>query len=631
MAIKINLVPEVFNVRTGKWEWATYTIPFYFGAMRPEYYNTLANRGGGIGSLPEETDLGYFTDNCIQRGSNIFGTLTAPDRSVEEFGFTSADFIASDDKTKELHIKYKINEDLYLDVVENIRVKPTNKDNKADIYTNLWLEFRSLLRGDVFTISHMYTFNLGPCTYEEFINLNYGKNPIEYLTRKGYEWGLNSYPYDTESVEESKTTTGCLIQEYLIFNWYDYYGSNSSSGSPFGIWQYGLHIWGIDGDMVHPYSRGVQAVYYVPYILGCGVIPEFPKSMVDNEIGTYDDDSDKGTFPGAPSASAVASNMVRLYQMNSTQLTAFSKFLWNTDLTQLENIINQLKQWFTNPLDSIISLTFSPIDMKFNYETQEPYPPLEDVSIKLGGFDTGVTAYPCKSNYARIPLGEIRLRPYYKSFLDCNPHTKVSIYLPYIGFKELNADVLFDSSDCLIDIEYLVDVITGVCTANIRIRKKSNGTDLQHILYSFSGNVNTTIPISSANMRDFLSATVSATASALAIAGTGGAATPLVASGLAMQQGMNLMSQKVNVSHSGGMALESGAFGLQYAYLVIDRPREARCENYRVDNGVPSEISGMLDSFRGFTQVSTVKVTIDNATDEEKKEIEKLLKEGVIL
>ena len=100
---------------------------------------------------------------------------------------------------------------------------------------------------------------------------------------------------------------------------------------------------------------------------------------------------------------------------------------------------------------------------------------------------------------------------------------------------------------------------------------------------------------------------------------------------MAAQQAVNFASQKVNIQHSGGMALESGMFGIQYAYLIVTRPREARPSNYKKMNALPSETGGKLSGYSGFTKVSSVFVNINGATDEEKKEIENLLKAGVIL
>lgn len=617
MGITLNLYP--FD--NEKQEYSNEPVLFTFGEMTAEYYNKISTASIG---LPEHSDYGYYTDNVVSRGSNIFGTLTGD--TLNDFEITPSDFIGPEEsRYKRIINEFKVTDDLRCRVFTNVSLWGTydgdNNNGKSYITLSCAVEFYSIKWGDYFGFHHSGDFTIGNKTYTEYMTMTKGFNPFNWLANNGYYFGLNAYPNTVEAVEKSKTTTGCLIQAFTLFP--DDIGVDRAR-------QQGLYVYGIRGDVVKPYNDTDGTKKYIPYILSAGYVPEFPENESDIIVGDYNNNSDEGAIPPTPEQSAIRSGMVRMYQMTTSQLTAFSNFLWNTDLTEWDNFVNTLKQWFSNPLDSIISLTISPVDIFHNYKTNVTSRP-EESNIKLGGFDTGVKGYVCYNNYIQIPLGRLSLKPYYKSFLDCNPHSSFSIYLPYIGFKELEADVLFSKGGTAIEVVYNVDVMTGVCVANILIEKESNGTKLKHVIYSFAGNMNTTIPISSANMRDFISACISAGASALAIAGTGGASSTLVAAGLAAQQGMNIASQKVNISHSGGMSLEAGMFGIQYAYLVVTRPREARPSNYKNINGIPSELGGQLGNYSGFTKVSSVQVNISGATEEEKNEIEKLLKEGVIL
>lgn len=610
-----------------KQEYSEEGIPFTFGEMTTEYYNTLSNSS----EIPEMRDYGYYIDNVIGQGSNIYSTLADTSGTLADLGITNNTFYASEDYKIEKVVKYKITDTLYAEYTQNYRIDPTwsgSAEGEAVVLLSSWLTFKSTIFPYGFTINHMFTDRFGPLTFTELFEMNEGYDPFGYLAKNGYVFGLNAYPNSTDLVESSKTTTGCLIQGYKIFNAYE---SGFTSLGAFGIWQFNYHIFGIEGSEVNPYNKNADDYnFYIPEILGNGYIPQFPPSAEDNIIGGYNNDSDEGDIPSLPEQSAIRSGMVRMYQMTTTQLNAFAQFLWNTDLSEWDNFMNTLKQWFSNPLDSIISLSISPIDMFYNYTTKTKIEPNAS-NIKLGGFDTGVQGYQCPNNYIQVSLGKLSLKPYYKSFLDCNPHTKYSIYLPYIGFKDLDADVLFSKGGADIEVVYSIDVLTGVCVANVLIEKESNGTKLKHVIYTFGGNMNTTIPISSANMKDFISASVGAIASGVGMIASGGTITPVIMGSMLAQQGLNIASQKVNVSHSGGMALESGMFGIQYAYLIATRPREARPSNYKILNGIPSEIGGKLITFSGFTQVSSVKVDIPNATDEEKNEIEKLLKEGVFI
>ena len=601
-------------------EYSEEGFEYTFGQMSPDYYNKIAK--GSTGN--EGVDYGLFIDNVVFRGSNILSLLAGGNSELSPFAVSSEHFYMNSTTELQDTRKYKISDTLYAEVYVTLLIRPslTTEQGKARIDMTCAIKFQSTIRSDYFTLTATnLTFPNIFYTFDEYIAETSGGHPLSVFIRNNYIWFMNAYPYSKDLVEESKTTTGCLIQSVMI---------HQAKNSPLGIYQYPHDMWGIQGTVVQPTNTHQTYQFYVPEILGYGYEPEFPPSVPDNKVGGYDPDSDMGTFPDGPLQNAVLSGMVRLYQLTTTQMKDFAKFLWSTDLTDWDNFINTIKQWFSNPLDSIISLTINPVDVFGVYRAGDIDLPNES-NIKIANYDTGVKGYLCPNNIKMVPMGAISLSPFYNSFLDCNPHTKFSLFLPYIGFKDIDADVIFSKTPSHIEIEYLVDVITGVCTANIMIEKESNGTKLKHIIYTFSGNTNTVIPISSANMRDFMSATVGAVASTLAVAGSGGTLTPVIAGSMMAQQGLNIASQKINIAHSGGMSLEGGSFSHQYAYLIVQRPREARPDNYMEVNGLPSEISGTIGQFRGFTQISSGIININGATDSEKKEIEQLLKEGIIV
>lgn len=596
----------------------TKAIPLTFGEMTTEYYNRIIT--GNYPTTPHEEAKGFHTDNVIRAGTNLFSLADGSLRMDSDFGVLPTDFTDSEDHRRRHTSKFKIKEGLTAELIEDFTIF-NKKSGTATINMSFYVRF-ILTGGSNFNIyGFMDSRILENCNYNDFMSLNDGYNVSVWYARQGNRLELNSYPYHSDNVIESTTTTGCLIHymRYMV----------STLGYGAQITQ--SDIRGIDGSIVHPKPISDNDKKYVIEILSSAIEIDFPDSDEFIYPGDYNNSSDEGDIPPLPMQSAIASGMVRMYQMTTGQLNQFANFLWNAELfSDWEALINTLKQWFENPLDSIISLTISPVDIFHDYKTNTTSAP-EPSNIKLTTIDTGVQGLLCPTNYKQISLGKLNLKPYFRSFLDCNPHTRFSLYLPYLGFKDIDSDVLFSSGGTTLEVVYNIDVMTGVCVANILVEKESNGTKLKHILYSFAGNMNTTIPISSSDMKNFLNATFSAIASGVAIASTGGAATPLVAGALATQQALNVASQKVNVAHSGGMSLEAGMFGCQYAYLVVTRPREARPTHYKEINGIPSEIGGTLSQYSGFTQVSSVHITIDGATDEEKNEIETLLKAGVIL
>ena len=69
----------------------------------------------------------------------------------------------------------------------------------------------------------------------------------------------------------------------------------------------------------------------------------------------------------------------------------------------------------------------------------------------------------------------------------------------------------------------------------------------------------------------------------------------------------------------------------QKPYLIIEKPNQSVPKNYAEELGFPLNVSGKLNEFRGFTVLEKIDVHNVNCTDEEKLELERLLKEGVIL
>lgn len=359
--------------------------------------------------------------------------------------------------------------------------------------------------------------------------------------------------------------------------------------------------------------------------------PKIPTSEPDEDFGGYGNDSDAGEIPGVPGVDMVLTGLVRLYQPTAGQMVDFSDFLWAVDFTDWQKIMNSLKQWFSSPLESIISVNLLPIDYFYDYDTGTAVTP-SAAAIVMGGYNTGCVAPPCGGNFKQVNCGTIHLAPYFRSFLDCNPFTKYTIYLPYIGFREIDSNLLYSPEGADLQVVYNVDIITGVFTCLLKITKTNAGTELSHVLYTYSGNMATQVPLSAANMNDFIRTLGQAAASVGMAAITGGAsvagqallgATANAASGMA--------ASDFNISHGGNVSMESGYLGIQYPYLIVERPRESYPDGYMHILGKPSDIGGKLSDFSGFVAVKECHLDGVPATDDEKNEIMNLLQNGVIV
>ena len=91
------------------------------------------------------------------------------------------------------------------------------------------------------------------------------------------------------------------------------------------------------------------------------------------------------------------------------------------------------------------------------------------------------------------------------------------------------------------------------------------------------------------------------------------------------------LNSKPQIQRSGNLGGSAGILSVQKPYVIIERPNvsvPASVQNYV---GQTANITMSLGSCHGFTMCEYVHINSINATSEEIKEIEALLKEGVML
>ena len=344
--------------------------------------------------------------------------------------------------------------------------------------------------------------------------------------------------------------------------------------------------------------------------------------------GSFDNKSDPVDFTELPSLSVLNSGFVGLFKPSLSQLNELANYLWNEDVD-----INQLRKLVANPLDLLISLTIMPVDP----------PTAGSEEIKVGFWNTHISINKIENQYMAIDFGSLEVKEYYGNALDYSPYTKISIYLPYIGLKQLNTDDVMKKT---LALRYNVDLFTGACVAEIKAGES--------VLYTFTGNIANQIPLNAESFNSFLSGLIQAAASvgvAIASHGTSvatqgaaeaGEATAMAARGA--QTASNLASMnaaltsagavatsKPDILHSGSMTANNGYLSGKTPYLIYEVPRACIPENYQTFVGYPSNITKTLSEVTGFTVVDSVHLENIPATDRELAEIERLLKGGVIL
>ncbi len=347
------------------------------------------------------------------------------------------------------------------------------------------------------------------------------------------------------------------------------------------------------------------------------------------------------TIPTLDAGGMTAAGSIRLYRMNSTMIRDLFSYLHANDPG------TSIVKWFQNPSQAIISLHYLPYELDI-YDTTE--------TIQVLGSSTGVNAYPAKERQT-IHFGYSDFPRLSDNYLAYSPYTKVSIYLPGIGIRELNTDDIVNKR---VWVVYHCDNVTGQFVAFIAVGTKTQTESQASVKYTFSGQVAASWPISQTNWGDtyiagatlaagaLASGVAAAGAAGAAAAGEGGAAAGTFANaganmtaanaagGAIGKKALNIGSSisslaKPTISRSGTVSGVTSLMGIKKPYFVIETPHQMSYEGFAKVKGYPFGQAIKLGSLTGYAIIEACHLSGIAATEGEISEIEGLLKSGVIL
>lgn len=397
--------------------------------------------------------------------------------------------------------------------------------------------------------------------------------------------------------------------------WID--GDGYPSGTPvqyvFDSETGGLRIGPISSDItVHVHS------YIDPYNN-----PDNP-DLIDGE--TDIPNADSISVPSLPGIGAVSSGMIGLFNPTASQMQLLADYMWtdfggtgSTTEDILKEIVQAIKRSISNPLDYVIGLNIIP---------SQGLSVGSSTSVRFGFVNSNVSMPRLTSQYFVVDCGSLSFDKLCgDTFLDYAPYSKFSLYLPYIGVKEMDAN---DFVGHTISILYHGDVVTGGVTAYVL----KDGS----VMYQYSGCCALTVPLNADSWGTTISgaiqiATTLIGGAALSSAGGGFAARRagvMAATGAAnIASNPSLLSPQV--MRSGAISGGAGCMASQKPFVIREAVRFHTTEGFNTITGYPSYYYRPLSSMHGFTSVLDVHLHGIPGTHEELAEIEDLLKEGVIL
>lgn len=363
-------------------------------------------------------------------------------------------------------------------------------------------------------------------------------------------------------------------------------------------------------------------------------------SNESDDDGNFSEDSDDVNLDSLPIKDAVGTGFATIFTPDKAQLSALADVMWDqTIFTTLQNLVQNISDMFT-------SLAVVPFEVTRG----------RTVSVTWFNWDlTGIDLTLATKQYYEFDMGSINLANDSRIFtsgsaLDYSPYSKLGIFLPFIGFQELDIDECRGTS---VNLKYRIDILSGTCVAIISV----NG----NAIYQFTGNCLTQIPITNENIQSVISDAVQVGIAATAThAASGAVASAGDAVGAAESAGSGVKSAEASLSHAeahltqtkahlasatanaamgmkptfgkaGAVSAAASLLAVKQPYLFLTTPRQSIPNHYQRYCGFPSNISGKLSEFSGYTVVEEIRLNGLTATSTEISEIDRLLKTGVII
>ena len=331
-----------------------------------------------------------------------------------------------------------------------------------------------------------------------------------------------------------------------------------------------------------------------------------PGSIGGGGYGFWNDER-TGNQP-LPTTSIIDTGMCSIYLPSKALLKDFSNYLWSNDF--FDNILKN----YQSPLENIISLSIIPAIAQ----------PDDARYISIGNCTTNILCTITNEQYVSVECGKIDLKEHYGNFSDYSPNTSIDIYLPYIGYRQIDID---DFMAGKIRVRYQCDILTGDCVSEIY----SEGKGKSKLMYTFNGNISYNVPLSGANYLQYYLSIVSGIGNVATGVAQGIGGNPLGGIGAAASGVGQILTSKPAYGRSGSLGSAAGYLSYRRPFLVRKSPINTTAKNLAQESGYISNKGQKIGEYSGFTKCAAVVLDGITATKSELDEIETLLKEGVII
>lgn len=373
------------------------------------------------------------------------------------------------------------------------------------------------------------------------------------------------------------------------------------------------------------------------------IISETPYTPITPGGGGDDgiDDNDKGTGTNLPNFGlklAGSGGFTSYYLLSYQGLASVQNALSVVASTFWEALGTATDYSQSNLLKYVMSLKWYPIDIltgnqgvyadvattEINFAfNQNSKLPITGVNYKLGStlrvYNMGSIAIPYKLNF--------------ETFLDKDPYTSVTIWLPFCGLYPLKADYVVGNT---INIYYVVDLTTGMCTAIVTNDRNTllNVTGKIGVDYAVTGN--DVITQSERMAGSYVNGAMSAINGAISLGSAamseniaGAISASVGLAGSIAKSSIDIASAKraVPVAVSSGSGFGS-CFAPNAPAIIVNPPAVKIPSDYGHTTGYVYNQIAVIGSLSGFVVCNNPDLTSIKCTEAEKSEIYRRMTTG---
>lgn len=322
----------------------------------------------------------------------------------------------------------------------------------------------------------------------------------------------------------------------------------------------------------------------------------YESDSYQNEEDTDENDTEE------PDGISTVGLLTTSYKVSRDVLNNIGQKLWDT------SFLDNLKLVNNNPIENIISVSLYPFVFKDdNAKTS---------NIFIGNVDMGISGSKLSGTIPIFESESFKISTSGKIPLWANfePYTRLSLFLPYVGFKEIPTNQFMGDS---LRIKAIIDITVGT---------------IKYILYnskgkvcSFDGHIAIEIPITASNKAQ---QTLGYLQSALSIGASVGAKdVGGIVNGIS-----NVIANPFHSETKGGNSSTLDTYMGTSVILYRDRPVIQYPSTFANDKGLPCKLSLRLEQQSGYIQCDkSIHIKGIPCTVEEQEEIYSLLTSGVYL